>query len=147
MAAFEYLLGRSGLCNHPIPGFAILYSVLKSARAYPTVMSKSSSTVQETRNNAPVPLEPSVQILNDDPVDQIMDAAPPWNIDIDQLKDELGLGDIQNSLQLLSDKIIQLSSANRITESVAGSSSSASSQFDPSGDLDNIILCWGMPPS
>ncbi|XP_028416859.1 uncharacterized protein LOC114541072 [Dendronephthya gigantea] len=102
-------------------------------------MSKSNGKAQENRNSAPVPHEPTVQILNNDSTDEIVDTTPMLDIDIDQLKDELGLGDIQNSLKILSDKIIQMSNANRSTESVAGSNSSESSQFDPSGDLDNII--------
>jgi len=98
-------------------------------------MSKTSGNIPESRNSNSVPLEPSVQILQDEPVGDVIDMPPSLDVDIDQLSDELGLGDIHKTLKLLSDKITQLSNASHPTESVHGSNSPTSSQFDPSGDF------------
>ena len=98
-------------------------------------MSNSSGNIHESRNGNSVPFEPSVQILHDKPVDELVDISPSLDIDIDHLRDELGLSDIQITLNVLSDKIIQLSNAGHPTESVHGSNSLTSSHFEPSGDI------------
>ena len=57
----------------------------------------------------------------------------PLDIDIDQLKDKLGIGDIHNTLKAMHDRILKLSNPSHSTESVQ--SSPVSSQFDPAEDL------------
>ena len=79
-----------------------------------TDTSNSSGNIHESRNGNSVPFEPSVQILHDKPVDELVDISPSLDIDIDHLRDELGLGNIQKTLNVLSDKIIQLSNAGHI---------------------------------
>lgn len=103
-----------------------------------TDMSKSSGNIHESRNGNSVPLESSVQILHDEPVDELVDISPSLDIDIDQLRDELGPGGIQKTLKVLSDKIIQLSNAGHPTKSVHGSNSPTSSHFEPSDDFPTL---------
>ena len=84
--------------------------------------------MQEGRTGNPVPLEPTV-VINDEPADEL----PPFDIDIDQLKDELGIGDIHNTLKVMDGRILKLSNPSHSTKSVQ--SSPVSSQFDPAEDL------------
>ena len=59
-------------------------------------------------------LEPRGAIhINDEPTDDIVDLSTPLDIDIDQLRDELGLGEIQKTLKILSDKIVKLFDSSR----------------------------------
>ena len=61
-----------------------------------------------------ISLEPRGAIrINDEPTDEIVDLSAPLDIDIDQLRDELGLGEIQKTLKILSDKIVKLSDSSR----------------------------------
>ena len=56
-----------------------------------------------------VSLEPQGAIhINNNPTDKIVDLSTPLDIDINQLRDELGLGEIQQTLKILSDKIVKL---------------------------------------
>ena len=68
-----------------------------------------------------------------------MDLSPPLDVDIDQLCDELGLGEIQKTFKILNDKIVKLSDPSQSTESVASSNVRRSPQFDPSGDLTSNV--------
>ena len=65
--------------------------------------------------------------------------STPLDIDIDQLRDELGLGEIQKTLKILSDRIVKLSDSSQSTESVESSNVRRSPQFDPSGDLTSNV--------
>ena len=87
-----------------------------------------------------ISLEPRGAIrINDEPTDEIVDLSTPLDIDIDQLRDELGLGEIQKTLKILSDKIVKLSDSSQSTESVESSNVRRSPQFDPSGDLTSNV--------
>ena len=82
-------------------------------------------------------LEPRGAIdINDEPTDVIVDSSTPLDIDIDQLRDELGL---QKTLKILSDRIVKLSDLSQSTESVESSNVRQSPQFDPSGDLTSNV--------
>ena len=77
---------------------------------------------QSKQPDLSIPLEPRDGIhVNDEPTDEIMDLSTSLDIDIDQLRDELGLGEIQKTLKILSDKIVKLSDSSQPTESVESS--------------------------
>ena len=88
-----------------------------------------------THNKQPdqsIPLKPRGAIrINDEPSDEIVDLSSPPDIDIDQLRDELSLGEIQKTLKILSDKIVKLSDSSQSTESVESFNVRRSPQFDP----------------
>ena len=87
-----------------------------------------------------ISLEPRGAIrINYEPTDKIVDLSTPLDIDIDQLRDELGLGEIQKTPKILSDKIVKLSDSSQSTESVESSNVRRSPQFDPSGDLTSNV--------
>ena len=95
---------------------------------------------QSKQPDLPISLEPRGAIhINDEPTDEIVDLSTPLDIDIDQLHDELGLGEIQQTLKILSDKIVKLSDSSQSTESVESSNVRRSPQFDPSGDLTSNV--------
>ena len=77
--------------------------------------------------------------INDEPSDEIVDLSTPLDIDIDQLRDELSLGEIQKTLKILSDKIVKLSDSSQSTESVESCKVRRSPQFDPSRDLTSNV--------
>ena len=92
---------------------------------------------RHTHNKQPdqsIPLKPRGAIrINDEPSDEIVDLSSPLDIDIDidQLRDELSLGEIQKTLKILSDKIVKLSDSSQSTESVESFNVRRSPQFDP----------------
>ena len=61
-------------------------------------MSGSKDSLQEGQTGNPVPLKPTV-IINDESADGL----PPLDIDIDQLKNELGIGNIHDTLKAMHD--------------------------------------------
>ena len=87
---------------------------------------------QSKQPDHPISLEPRGAIhINDEPTDEIVDLSTPLDVDIDQLSDELGLGEIQKTLKILSDRIVKLSDSSQSTESVESSNVRRSPQFDP----------------
>ena len=103
-------------------------------------MIKPQRHTQSKQPDHSISLEPRGAIhINDEPTDEIVDLSTPLDIDIDQLRDELGLGEIQKTLKILSDRIVKLSDSSQSTESVESSNVRRSPQFDPSGDLTSNI--------
>ena len=87
-----------------------------------------------------ISLEPRGAIhINDEPTDEIVHLSTLLDIDIDQLQDELGFGEIRKTLKILSDRIVKLSDSSQSTESVESSNVRRSAQFDPSGDLTSNV--------
>ena len=95
---------------------------------------------QSKQHDLPISLEPRGAIhIYDEPTDEIVDLSTPLDIDIDQLRDESGLGEMQKTLKILSDKIVKLSVSSQSTESVESSNVRRSPQFNPSGDLTSNV--------
>ena len=79
-------------------------------------------------------MEPNIDILTDEPVpSQDFDDNMSLDLDVDQLKNELGLDEMKHCLSMLTDQVRELSNAKHSTESVNGASSPLSSHFHPSG--------------
>ena len=129
---FIYILFLTGT----IVGQALIHVVM----SMPNHTALPQGSKQSGPNALPISLEVRDPLhLNDEPTDEIVDLSSTLDVDIDQLRDELGLGEIQKTLKILNDKIVKLSDPSQSTESVASSNVRRSPQFDPSGDLTSNV--------
>ena len=123
-----------------LTGTLVGQAIIQVVMSVPNNNDLPQCNTQSKQHDHPISLEPRGAIhINDEPTDEIMDLSTPLDIDIDQLRDELGLGEIQKTLKILSDKIVKLSDSSQSTESVESSNVRRSPQFDPLGDLASNV--------
>ena len=141
MSIVYTLLNRSGyIYIFFLTGTLVGQAIIQVVMSVPNNNDLLQSHTQNKQLDQSISLEPRGAIrINDEPTDEIVDLSTPLDIDIDQLRDELGLGEIQKTLKILSDKIVKLSDSSQPTESVESSNVRRSPQFDPSGDLTSNV--------
>ena len=83
-------------------------------------------------------LEPEITIVNKGNTDENRDSEM-FDVDIDELRDQLGIGDIQQTLNSLNDRLASLDSLPAVPESRKGSLTAFEPfQFDPTANLTDI---------
>ena len=83
-------------------------------------------------------LEPEIAIVNKGNTDENRDSEM-FDVDVDELIDQLGVGDIQRTVKTLNDRLASLDSLPAVPESGKGSHTAVEPfQFDPTANLTDI---------
>ena len=84
------------------------------------------------------PSEPEIAIVDKGNTDENRNSEM-FDVDIDELRDQLGIGDIQPTLKTLNDRLASLDSLPAVPESGKGSHTAVEPfQFDPTANLADI---------